>query len=112
MYVYKFYYTLKSFPFALLSQTHCYKFCVNCVVTDGEDVAKFLIVSKPAENYFGSTVHHYGYDREFKNPNMIAPPMINKLNKTWISQLQFRAFMSGSNRCEVASDNIEGTLNT
>jgi len=52
------------------------------------------------------------YDREFKNPNMIAPPMINKLNKTWISQLQFRAFMSGSNRCEVASDNIEGTLNT
>ncbi|KAJ6932663.1 hypothetical protein NC651_008179 [Populus alba x Populus x berolinensis] len=34
-------------------------------------------------------MHHYVYDRGFKDPPTITPSMATKLNKTWIFQLRF-----------------------
>jgi len=40
------------------------RFCLECIVTDGEDVANFLIFGKTTENFFGLSAHHYVYDKK------------------------------------------------
>ena len=57
---------------------HFYTLCrfrLDCVVTDKIDVTNFLMVGKVAENFFGSSAHHYVYDRGFNDLSIIAPPM-------------------------------------
>jgi hypothetical protein len=62
-----------------------------------KEVTNFIIVLQSTENFFGAFVHHYVYDKKFNNPYVIAPPMLNKLNKTdfpamlWIIQLCFES---------------------
>ena len=41
-----------------------YRFRLECIVTDGEDVTNFLLFGKTAENFFGSSAHHYVYDKK------------------------------------------------
>jgi replication factor A1 len=38
-----------------LISKHFIRFKVDCIVTDGNDVATFLMVGKTAENFFGSS---------------------------------------------------------
>jgi replication factor A1 len=85
-----------------------HRFCLECIVTDGEDVANFLIFGKTAENFFGSSVHHYVYDKKKKiiDPSVILLAMTVKLNKSMIFQLRFDAFRSTTNRCEIIITNI------
>ena len=45
-------------------------------MTDEEDVTSFLLVEKAAENFFGSSAHHYIYNKKFSNPFVITSPMI------------------------------------
>ncbi|KAJ6932664.1 hypothetical protein NC651_008179 [Populus alba x Populus x berolinensis] len=42
-------------------------------------------------------MHHYVYDRGFKDPPTITPSMATKLNKTWIFQLRFGSFRACNN---------------
>ncbi|XP_024438550.1 uncharacterized protein LOC112323665 [Populus trichocarpa] len=79
-------------------------FKVDCIVTDGNDVATFLMVGKTAENLFGSSAHCYLYDKGFID--CIPPPMIEKLNKDKIFQLRFGAFRSVVNRCDIIVTNV------
>ncbi|KAL9390230.1 hypothetical protein Peur_018835 [Populus x canadensis] len=79
-------------------------FKVDCIVTDGNDVATFLMVGKTAENFFGSSAHCYLYDKGFID--CIPPPMIEKLNKDKIFQLRFGAFRSVVNRCDIIVTNV------
>jgi replication factor A1 len=44
-------------------------------VTDGNDVATFLIVGKTAKNFFGSSTHCYLYYKDFID--CIPPSMID-----------------------------------
>lgn len=81
-------------------------FRLECIVTDGEDVANFLLFGKIAENFFGSSAHHYVYDKKFIDPLVIPPAMAAKLNKSMIFQLRFRDFRSTTNRCEIIITNI------
>ncbi|KAJ6945951.1 hypothetical protein NC651_000888 [Populus alba x Populus x berolinensis] len=81
-------------------------FRLECIVTDGEDVTNFLLFGKTAENFFGSSAHHYVYDRKFIDPSVLPPTMAAKLNKSMIFQLRFGAFRSITNRCEVIITNI------
>jgi len=61
-----------------------HRFCLECIVTDGEDVANFLLFGKTAENFFGASAHHYVYDKKFIDPSVIPPAMAAKLNKSEI----------------------------
>ncbi|KAL9356244.1 hypothetical protein Peur_049497 [Populus x canadensis] len=81
-------------------------FRLECIVTDGEDVTNFLLFGKTAENFFGSSAHHYVYDKKFIDPSVLPPAMAAKLNKSMIFQLRFGAFRSITNRCEVIITNI------
>ena len=73
-------------------------------MTDGNDVATFLIVGKNAENFFGSSAHCYLYDKGFID--CIRLPTIEKLNKDKIFQLRFGAFRSVVNRCDIIVTNV------
>jgi replication factor A1 len=73
-------------------------------VTNGNDVATFLMVGKTAENFFGSSAHCYLYDKGFID--CIPPLMIEKLNKDKIFQLRFGAFWSVVNRCDIIITNV------
>ncbi|KAJ6971640.1 hypothetical protein NC653_032229 [Populus alba x Populus x berolinensis] len=81
-------------------------FRLECIVIDGEDVTNFLLFGKTAENFFGSSAHHYVYDKKFIDPSVIPPAMAAKLNKSMIFQLRFGAFRSITNKCEVIITNI------
>ncbi|KAI5555123.1 hypothetical protein BDE02_19G059700 [Populus trichocarpa] len=82
-------------------------FHLECIVTDGEDVANFLLFGKTAENFFGSSAYHYVYDTKIIDPSVIPPAMATKLNKSMIFQLHFGAFESTTNnRCEIIITNI------
>lgn len=88
---------------------HFYNLCrfrLDCVVTDEIDVTNFLMVGKVAENFFGSSAHHYVYDRGFNDPSTIAPPMASKLNRIYIFQLRFGTFRSTTNRCDILITNV------
>jgi len=85
--------------FVYLNSKHFIRFKVDCIVTDGNDVATFLMVGKTAENFFGSSANCYLYDKGFIV--CIPPPMIEKLNKDKIFQLRFGAFRSVVNRCDI-----------
>jgi replication factor A1 len=87
-----------------LISKHFIRFKVDCIVTDGNDVATFLMVGKTVENFFGSSAHCYLYDKGFID--CIPPPMIEKLNKDKIFQLRFRAFRSVVNRCDIIVTNV------
>jgi replication factor A1 len=58
-----------------LISKHFIRFKVDCIVTDGNDVATFLMVGKTAKNFFGSSTHYYLYDKGFID--CIPPPMID-----------------------------------
>ena len=93
----------------LILMHHFYNLCrfrLDCVVTDEIDVTNFLMVGKVAENFFGSSTHHYVYDRGFNDPSTIAPPMASKLNKIYIFQLRFGTFRSTTNQCDILITNI------
>uniref|UniRef100_A0A6N2M013 Replication protein A OB domain-containing protein n=1 Tax=Salix viminalis TaxID=40686 RepID=A0A6N2M013_SALVM len=79
-------------------------FRVDCIVTDGTDVATFLMVGKTAENFFGSSAHSYVYDKGFIDS--IPTPMIEKLQKPKIFQLRFGTFRSVMNRCDIIVANV------
>jgi replication factor A1 len=49
--------------FIYLASKHFISFKVDCIVTDGNDIAIFLMVGKTAENFFGSFAHCYLYDK-------------------------------------------------
>ncbi|KAG5254606.1 replication factor [Salix suchowensis] len=87
-------------------------FRLDCVVTDEIDVTNFLMVGKVAENFFGSSAHHYVYDRGFNDPSKIAPPMASKLNKIYIFQLQFGTFRLTTNRCDILITNVFDDVQT
>ena len=57
-------------------------------MTDSNDVAKFLIMGKTAENFFGSSAHCYLYDKEK------------------IFQLRFGVFLSVVNHCDIIVINV------
>jgi replication factor A1 len=61
-----------------------HRFRLECIVTDREDVANFLLFGKTAENFFGALAHHYVYDKKFSDPLVIPPAMAAKLNKSVI----------------------------
>uniref|UniRef100_A0A2K1ZKM8 Replication protein A OB domain-containing protein n=1 Tax=Populus trichocarpa TaxID=3694 RepID=A0A2K1ZKM8_POPTR len=81
-------------------------FRLECIITDGEDVTNFLLFGKTAENVFGSSAHHYVYDKKFIDPSVIPLAMTAKLNKNMIFQLRFGAFRSTTNICEIIITNI------
>ena len=83
-----------------------HRFRLECIVTDGEDVANFLLFGKIAENFFGSSAHHYVYDKKFIDPSVLPPAMAAKLNKSMIFQLRFGSFKSITNIYEVIITNI------
>jgi hypothetical protein len=83
-----------------------HRFRLECIITDGEDVTNFLLFGKTAENVFGSSAHHYVYDKKFIDPSVIPLAMTAKLNKNMIFQLRFGAFRSTTNICEIIITNI------
>jgi len=83
-----------------------HRFLLECIVIDGEDVANFFLFGKTTENVFGSTAHHYIYDKKIIDPLVIPPTMTAKLNKGMIFQLRLRAFKSTTNICEIIIINI------
>jgi replication factor A1 len=70
-------------------------------MADREDATSFFLVVKATKNFFGSSAHHYMYEKKFSNPFIIMPLMIVKLNKSFIFQLRFGAFKPSSNRCDM-----------
>lgn len=66
-----------------------------------EDATSFFLVVKATKNFFGSSTHHYMYEKKFSNPFIIVPLMIVKLSKSFIFQLRLSAFRPGSNRCDM-----------
>ena len=90
--------------FVYLNSKHFIRFKVDCIVTDGNDVATFLMVGKTAENFFGFSANCYLYDKGFIV--CIPPPMIEKLNKDKILQLRFGVFRSVVNHCDIIVINI------
>jgi hypothetical protein len=67
---------INALRFLLFWPQHPCRFQLECVVTDEEDVTSFLLVEKAAENFFGSSAHHYVYNKKFSNPFVITSPMI------------------------------------
>jgi replication factor A1 len=83
-----------------------FRFRVNYIVNDGQDITNFFIFSKPVEYFFNVSAHHLVYDKNFTNPFVVQPQMLEKLNKTRIFQLQFRAYKSALNKYEIYICNI------
>ena len=65
-------------------------FRLDCIITDREDVTNFHVFGKTAENFLGSSTHHFIHN----NPSILPPLMIQKLTKTIIFQVCFGAFRS------------------
>jgi len=99
-------YIIIHFLLMNMSSILYHRFRLECIVTNGEDVTNFLLFGKTAENFFGSSAHHYVYDKKFMDPSVIPPAMPTKLNKSMIFQLRFGAFKSTTNRCEIIITNI------
>nr|XP_034919245.1 replication protein A 70 kDa DNA-binding subunit D-like [Populus alba] len=81
-------------------------FRLNCIVSDGQDVTNFLLSGKTAEYFFNASAHHLVFDKQFTDPFIVPPQMIEKLNKTKIFQLRFGAYKSVLGRCEIYVCNI------
>jgi len=99
-------YIIIHFSLMNMSSILYYRFCLECIVTDGEDVTNFFLFGKTAANFFGSSAQHYVYDKNFIDPSVIPPTMATKLNKSMIFQLRFGAFRSTTNRYEIIITNI------
>ena len=105
-------YIIIHFLLMNMSSILYHRFHLECIVTDGEDVTNFLLFGKTVENFFGSSAHHYVYDKKFMDPSVIPPAMPTKLNKSMIFKLWFGAFRSTTNRCEIIITNIfDDTIN-
>ena len=83
-----------------------FRFRINCIVSDGQDVTNFLLSRKTAEYFFNASAHHLVFDKKFTDPFIVPPQMIEKLNKTKIFQLRFGAYKSVLSRCEIYVCNI------
>jgi replication factor A1 len=83
-----------------------FRFRINCIVSDGQDVTNFLLSGKTAEYFFNASAHHLVFNKKFTDPFIVPPQMIEKLNKTKIFQLRFGAYKSVLNRCEIYACNI------
>jgi len=70
-------------------------------VTNEDDVISFFLVGKTVENFFGSSAHHYVYEKKYSNGFVIVPPMIAKLSKSFIFQRRFNTFKAEGNRCYI-----------
>ena len=99
-------YIIIHFLLMNMSSILYYRFCLECIVTDGEDVTNFFLFGKTAANFFGSSAQHYVYDKTFIDPSVIPLAMTAKLNKNMIFQLRFGAFRSTTIICEIIITNI------
>ena len=102
---------LRILTFIHLFYSLC-RFRLDCIVTNEIDVTNFLMVRKVAENFFGSSAHHYVYDRGFNDPSTIPPPMATKLKRIYIFQLRFGTFRSTTNRCDILITNVFDDVQT
>jgi hypothetical protein len=89
-----------------------FRFRINCIVSDGQDVTNFLLFGKTAEYFFNTSAHHLVFDKKFTDPFIVPPQMIEKLNKTKIFQLRFGAYKSVLNICEIYVCNIFNDIAT
>jgi len=78
-----------------------FRFRINCIVSDGQDVTNFLLFSKTTEYFFNASAHHWVFNKKFSDPFIVPPQMIEKLNKTKIFQLRFGVYKSVLNKCEI-----------
>jgi len=83
-----------------------FMFRVNCIVTDGKDITNFLLSGKPSEKFFKASTHHFLYDKNFTDPYVVPPQMLEVLNKLKIFQLRSKAYRSALNKCDIYDRNV------